>query len=151
MLYKLALPANQKANEGDLAGAIKYATLVNGEWTWASNLTSMISFIRGIADTIEALPPRFHQTINDNVAQSFNDAFENHIPAALQNMIQTTITNALAAALPPLLAPINGTLTRMETKLTRMETKLTRVEIMQAKVSVSIHNICYTFVSNCKL
>ena len=68
-------------------------------------------------------------------------------------MIRTTNTNALAAALPPLLAPINNTLTRMETKVeridTKMETKLTRVEVMQAKVSVPIHIYC-TFMSNFK-
>jgi hypothetical protein len=91
---------------------------------------------------MEDLPPRFRQTINDNVEQSFNDAFKNHIPAALQLMIQTTITNALAAALPPLLAPINDT-------PARMDTKLTRVEVMQAKVSVPIH-ICYTSMPNPK-
>ena len=114
-----------------------------------SEASILISFIRGVADTMEDFPPRFHQTINDNVAQSFNDAFENHIPNALQLMILTTITNALAAALPPLLAPINNTLTRMETKMERMETKLTRLEVMQAKVSVPIHIYC-TFVSNFK-
>ena len=120
-------------------------------------------FIRGVANTMEDLPPRLQETIDDNVTQSFNDAFENHIPAALQLMIHTTITNALAAALPPLLAPMNDTLTRMETKvermetkvermetkMDRMETKLTRVEVMQAKVSVSIH-ICCTSRSNPK-
>ena len=82
---------------------------------------------------MEDLPPSFHQTINDNVAHAFNDAIKN-IPEALQLMINTTVTNALAAALPPLLAPINDA-------LTRMDTKLTHVQIMQAKVSVPIH-IC---------
>ena len=142
-----------------------------------SEASILISFIRGVADTMEDFPPRFHQTINNNVAQSFNDAFENHIPNALQLMILTTITNALASALPPLLAPINNTLTRMETKveridtkmeridtkmeridtkmermetkMERMETKLTRVGVMQAKVSVPIHIYC-TFMSNFK-
>ena len=42
MLHKLALLADQKADEEDLAGAIKYATLVNGEcgidYTFSDNL-----------------------------------------------------------------------------------------------------------------
>jgi hypothetical protein len=97
---------------------------------------------------MDDLAQRFHQTINDNVTQSFNNVFENRIMAALELMIHTTVTNALAAALPTLLAPLakNDTLMGMETKLmdmetklTRMEIKLTRVEIMQAKVSVPIN------------
>ena len=130
----------------------------------------MVTFIRRVAYTIEDPPPRFQQAINDNVAQSFDDAFENGTPPALQLLIQTSVTNALTTALPPLLAPINDTLarleaktgqietkltrmetklTRMETKLTQMETKLTRVEITQAKVSIPIW-VCRTSMSNYK-
>ena len=98
-----------------------------------------MTLICRVADTIEDLPPRLHQTINDNLAQFFNDGFENHIPPAFQLMIQTAVTNALTGALPPLLAPIQDTLGRMETKVELMETKLTRLEIMQAKVSVSLN------------
>ena len=103
----------------------------------------VMAFICRLAYAMEDLPPRFHQTINDSVAQSIDDALENHIPAALQLTIHTAVTNALNAALPPLLAPLatHAALTRMETKMgrmetkmERMETKLTRVEIMQAKV-----------------
>ena len=119
-------------------------------------LASVMTFMCRVADTMEDLPPRFHQIIDDNVAQSFNDAFENHIPAALQLMIHTTVTNALTVALPPLLAPIHDTLTHMETKIEHMETKiecmetkLTWVEIMQAKVSIPTH-ICCTSMSNYK-
>lgn len=103
-------------------------------------LEIQMSFIHGVADSMEDLPPSFRQ----NVAQSFNDALENHIPPALELMIHTTVTNALTTALPPLLAPIRNTLTRIENKMERMETKLTRVEIMQAKVSfcVSTHVCC---------
>jgi hypothetical protein len=99
---------------------------------------------------MEDLPPRFRQIISDNVAQSFDDAYQNNVPAALQLMIRTTVTDALAVALPPLLTPMNDMMARMDTKLTRVETKLTRVdtkltnvetkltrvEITQAKVSV---------------
>lgn len=91
---------------------------------------------------MENLPPRFQQAINANVDQSFNDAFEDHIPVGLELMIH----NALAASLPQLLAPINETLTRIETKMThmetRMESKLTNVQITLAKVTIPIHICC---------
>ena len=144
------MPANQKATEGDLASAIRYETLINGECV-ASTSVAIISFICSVADTMEDLPPQFQEAINIHVEQSFNDAFNDHIPVGLELMIQTTVTNALAASLPQLLAPINDTLTRMEAKMTRMEakmtrmeTKLTRVQIMLAKASVQvlIHFCC---------
>jgi hypothetical protein len=103
----------------------------------------------GVADALEDLPPSFRQIIKDNVAQSFNDALENPMPAAFQLNIQETITAALTTALPPLLAPMRDSLTRMETKMERMETKLesvetklTQVGITQAKVSIPMQNFC---------
>jgi hypothetical protein len=102
---------------------------------------------------MEALPPRFQEAINLQVDQSFDLAFDDHIPVGLEHMIQMSVTNALTVTLPQLLAPINNTLTRMEAKMTRMEAKMTRVEtkltraqIMLAKVSVQvpIHICCST-------
>jgi len=92
---------------------------------------------------MEDLPPRFQRTINDNVVQSFDNALQNDIPAALQLTIHTAVANALAAALPdslaaaladtlpPLLAPIND--------------KLTRMEITQAKVGILIRISPHTY------
>ena len=140
MLQNQALPAHQKANEEDLAGAIKYATQVNGKCT-CTLVVLVMKFICRLAHTMEDLPPRFHQSINDSVAQSIGNAFENQIPAALQHTIQTALINALNAALPPLLAPLarQVALTRVETKMERMETKLTCAEIMLAKVCPHTH------------
>jgi hypothetical protein len=171
----LALPENRKATEGDVAGAIKYATLVNGEWV-ASISASMISFIRrlGVADTTmeDGLRPGLREAINANVDQSINDIFEDHIPPALELMIETAVTNALTAALPnalaaalpnalaaalpnalaaafpPLLAPMDAKLTRVVNEQKDMSATLTRVEIIQAKVlSVEILHICCQIIN----